>query len=176
MKDSTIGQLGQEAVHARREGRLADARRTAGKAVELCREVGPKQRLVRSLMFLGQLKRDTAQRESALKLYEEAAALSREVDGPLRFAHTVRHLADLYCEVGRLDLVERFYKESLGIYRMQKGASPGDLANAVRGFAVMKDAAEANEEARALWEEARSLYSALGVEEGVEECNSHLSN
>lgn len=176
MENPTIEQLVQEAARARREGRLTDARRSAEKVVALCREIGPNQKLVRALMFLGQIERDTAQRERALQLYEEAAAISREVDKPLRFAHTVRHLADLHCELGRLELAERFYNEALRIYRREREASPGDLANAVRGFAVMKEDAGATEQARVLWEEARSLYNALGVEEGVEECTAHLSN
>ena len=127
-------------------------------------------------MLLGQIERDTDHREKAVKLYEEAAAISREVDEPLRFAHTVRHLADLHCELGSLHLAEGFYNESLGIYRRERDALPGDLANAVRGFAVMKDSAGASEQARVLWEEARSLYRDLGIEAGVEECNARLSN
>ena len=127
-------------------------------------------------MLLGQIERDTAHRKRALKVYEEAAIISREVDQPLRFAHTVRHLADLHCELGSLNLAERFYNESLGIYRRERDATPVDLANAVRGYAIMKDSAGATEQARVLWEEARSLYSALGVEAGVNECNARLSN
>jgi tetratricopeptide (TPR) repeat protein len=176
MNNPTIEQLGQEAVQARREGRLADAYHSAEKAVALCREIGPKQSLVRALMFLGQIERDAARRESALIPYEEAAALSREVDEPLRIAHTLRHLGDLHCEMGRFDLAEGYYKESLGIYRKERVASPGDLANAVRGFALMKDAAGANEEAMVLWKEAGGLYKTLGIEEGVKECNTHLDN
>ena len=176
MKNPTIEQLAQEAVDARREGRLEDARLSAEKTVALCREAGLNQKLVRALMLLGQIERDTAHREKAVKFYEEATVISREVDEPLRFAHTVRHLADLHRELGSLDLAEGFYNESLAIYRRERDASPGDLANAVRGFAVMKDAAGASEQAKVLWEEARRLYSALGVDEGVEECNAHLSN
>ena len=78
--------------------------------------------------------------------------------------------------MGRFGLAEGHYKESLGIYRKERGASPGDLANAIRGFAVIKDAVGAKEEAMVLWEEARGLYKTLGIEEGVKECDSHLSN
>lgn len=171
----TIEQLAQQAAHARREGRLSDARHSAEEVVALCRKDGTKPKLVRALMLLGQIERDDKRSTRALKHYEEAVAISREADEPLRFAHAVRHLADLYCEEGRLDLSEGFYKESLAVYRAERKASPGDLANAIRGFAVMKDSAGAAEDARPLWEEARSLYAALGVDEGVEECNKHLA-
>jgi tetratricopeptide (TPR) repeat protein len=176
LKNPRVEQLAQEAAHARREGRLEDARFRAAEAVAICREAGTNQKLARALMLLGQIERDTAHRETALQLYEEAAVISREVDQPLRVAHTVRHLADLHCEMGTLDVAEGFYNESLEIYRGERDASPGDLANAVRGFAVMKESAGASEEARVLWEEARTLYSALGLEEGVEECNARLSD
>jgi len=175
MNTPTVEEFAQRAVAARRDGRLSDARRDAEAAVALCRQVGPPGKLVRALMLLGQIERDDKQRGKALQHYEEAAIISRKEEEPLRCAHTVRHLADLYCDMGKLDLAENCYQESLALYRDNKGASAGDLANAIRGFAVMKDAAGSSGEARPLWEEARDLYASLGVDEGVEECNARLS-
>ncbi len=160
MENTTVDQLALEATRARREERFTDARRHAEDAVALCRQVGRNRKLVRALMLLGQIERDTAQGERALELYEEAAAVSREVDRPLRVAHTVRHLGDLLRELGKLAPAEHCYKESLDIYRGEKDTSAGDLANAIRGFALLKDSAGAANEARALWDEARTLYGA----------------
>ena len=170
----TIEELAQRAALARKKDSLDEARRNAEEAVALSREIGPQQKLVRALMLLGQIERDSDHRTAALQHYKEAVDISRNVDQPLRFAHTLRHLADLYCDDGMLDLAESCYHEVLATYRTNKGSSPGDLANAIRGFAVMKDAAGSPDEARPLWEEARDLYASLGVEEGVQECNSRL--
>ena len=174
MTKPTVKQLAQQAANARREGRLSEARRDAEDAVNLCRQVGTEERLVRVLMLLGQIERDSDENEKARRHYEEAVRHSRMHDEPARFAHTVRHLADLYCEEGEIDLAKASYEEALAIYRRDQNTSPGDLANAIRGFAVMKDAAGATEEARSLWEEARCIYASLGVEEGVEECSTRL--
>ncbi len=175
MSPPTIEELAKLAVHARREGRLPDAIRNAEEAVALCRNGGDRTTLVRTLMLLGQIERDCEQSEKALEHYEEAVGLLGNEDDPLRYAHTVRHLADLYCELSKLELAEARYNEALAIYRRENGASPGDLANAVRGFAVMKDAAGSTEEARLLWEEACNLYADLGVKEGIAECSARLS-
>ena len=64
MKNPTIEQLGQEAAQARQEGRFEDARQSAEKTVALCREAEPNQKLVRALMLLGQIERDTACQKS----------------------------------------------------------------------------------------------------------------
>ncbi len=172
--DSTPEAYAQAAVQARREGRGEDARQHAEQAVALCREQGLREKLARALMLVGQVMRDAGQPAAALKPYEEAAGISREVDSSLRYAHTLRHLADLHCDLGELDLAEKAYTEALGIYRSEPNPNPCDLANAVRAYAVLKDAAGAAEAARPLWQEARGLYEKLGIEEGVEECDARL--
>ena len=176
MNAPTIEDYAQQASLARRDGRLFDARRRAQEAVALCRKTGNSEKLVRTLMLLGQIERDSDRRAEALDHYKDAVEISRGVDQPLRFAHTLRHVADLHCDNGDLDLAEACYKEALVVYRGEKNAMPGHLANAIRGFAVMKDAAGSSDEARQFWTEARELYASLGVMEGVEECNIRLRN
>jgi hypothetical protein len=61
------------------------------------------------------------------------------------------------------------YAEALGIYRAHSGTQKLDLANALRGFALVKEAGGENAEARAMWEEAGSLYADVNVETGVAE-------
>ena len=174
MEQLSIEELGRRAGKARREGRLAEALADAEAVVALCRSKGASVLLVRALMFQGQIERDSKQNDRALRSYEEAVSLSREVDVPLRLGHTIRHLADLQCDVGHLEAADSLYRESLAIYRTQPKASPGDLANAVRAHAVLKDAMKMSCEARILWEEALALYDSIGLDEGVEECRSHL--
>lgn len=109
----------------------------------------------------------------AIAAYREAVAIYREVGGPLRLAHTVRHLGDVYFEAGRAELAEPCFKEALELYRGQPDAPPLDLANAIRSMAVLKDSL--GEDARDLWMEARDLYRAEGVEAGVAESKSRLT-
>jgi tetratricopeptide (TPR) repeat protein len=96
--------------------------------------------------------------------YEEAVNLFREADQPLVLAHSVRHLGDVYLEQGRPDLAEPCYHEALSLYRTHTDESSLDYANALRSLAVLRC-----EQARMLWEEVRSLYTGLSIEQGIAE-------
>ena len=116
--------------------------------------------------------RESARRRdgaTAQKCYEESVALLRELDEPLLLAHTVRHLGDVYHEEGRSDLAESRYLEALSLYRRHQGHLPLDLANAIRRLAVLRW-----EQSRAFWEEARDLYTAIGIEAGIKEGTARL--
>jgi tetratricopeptide (TPR) repeat protein len=165
----------QRAAQARRENRLSDARRDAEEALRLYRMAAARQGLARALMLLGQIERDEQQPENALRCYEEAVQLRREEGDPLRLAHSVRHLADLYSETGLLDSAASCYSESLSLYCSNQQTAPLDLANALRGFALLEEKRGEPANSQRLWEEARALYVAVGVKAGVEECSSHLS-
>ncbi len=65
---------------------------------------------------------------------------------------------DAYRRAGQAALAESCYIEALSIYRGRDDTPPLDLANAIRGFAVLKDEANAIEEAQSLWQEAHDLY------------------
>ena len=108
-------------------------------------------------------------------LYEEAADICREELDPLALAHTVRHLGDLHQDAGRVNLAEQCFHDALAIYRSGKETLPLDLANAIRPLAMLKDDAGEAEEAKRLWGEARDLYAAVNVREGVAECSARLA-
>jgi tetratricopeptide (TPR) repeat protein len=163
-----------EAARARREGRLEDARRLYGDALEEARRDGPASRVIQALKGLGQIERDLRRPGAALPLYEEALAICRVEGNALATAHTVRHVGDLHREAGRTETAERCYLEALEIYRASKETAAIDLANAIRPLALLRDAAGARDEAKSLWEEARGLYAAAGVQEGVDECSRRL--
>jgi tetratricopeptide (TPR) repeat protein len=164
----------EEADRARREHRLADARRDFAEALVLCRRTGERQDLLRALKGLGQIERDLGRVAAARPLYEEAVALCRETEDPLVLAHTVRHLGDIHRDAARMDLAEPCYQEALALYRSTERTATLDLANAVRPLAILKEAVGSTEEARQLWREARDLYTVAAVEEGAVECSQRL--
>lgn len=172
MTESVEGLL-QRAAAARREERLAEARRDLVRAVELCRRSGPTRELIRALGALGHVELDLGRVDEARGLYEEAVALGREEGDPQLLAHAVRHL-DVHRH-GRPELAEPCYREALSLYRDRERPPPLDLANAVRPLAILQEARGEAEEARRLWAEARALYASVGVEEGVAECSDALA-
>lgn len=172
---TNIEELANKVTVARREGRLSAAQSDAEMLVELCRNNTNKESLASALMMLGQIERDRSKKSSALQHYEEAVAICREVADTQVIAHTVRHLADLFCEEAMFDLAEKCFDEVLTLYRSDPNTAPANLANAIRGYAVLKDATDDHEAAMQLWQEARELYLDLGIDAGVAECDSRLS-
>jgi tetratricopeptide (TPR) repeat protein len=173
MLDSIV-ELLRRANRARREKRLADARRDLVEAVAVSRRVGVRLELVLALKGLGQIERDLGNGGAAQPLVEEAVTICRELGDSLRLAHTVRHLGDIHRHAGRRDLAEPCYLEALTLYRGDGGAAPLELANAVRPLAILKHDAGEMEEAKRLFAEARDLYAAANVPEGVASCSSWL--
>ena len=113
-------------------------------------------------------------RASVLK-YTLAVSLARALGDPLTLAHSVRHLADAYRRLGQAELAEPSYQEALSIYREHQKAKPLDLANALRGLAILKESAGARTDARRLWQEAHDLYEKVDVTSGVAESAARLA-
>jgi tetratricopeptide (TPR) repeat protein len=113
-------------------------------------------------------------RASVLKC-KLAVSLARAVGDPLVVAHRIHHLADVYRRLGRADLAEPSYQEALSIYREHQEAKPLDVANALRGFAILKESAGARTESRRLWQEAHDLYVKVDVSSGVAESAARLA-
>ena len=175
MTSSPPDKLINQGYQARREHRLDDARLRFAEAVDLCRESGDHASLAQALTGLGQITKDLHQDGVALKHYEEAVALYRTLDRPLVLAHTVRHVADILLGQEKYLLAANRYEESLQIYRSHEQTYPLDLANAIRGYALLKGDTGHTQEAKQLWLEAKSLYAQLNVQAGVAEADSQIA-
>lgn len=152
----------------------AEARQDLVEAVGLARTSNDPLQLAQVLTALGQIERDLHRSDEALHHYEEAAAIYRLADHraanvPLKLAHTIRHIGDIHRHKKQLQLAEACYVEALAIYRAHVETPPLDLANALRGFALLKETAGDPQTARSLWEEAGKLYASVNVEAGVAE-------
>jgi tetratricopeptide (TPR) repeat protein len=175
MREGAPETLVAEGYQAWKDHRLEDAKCSFTAAIDLCRTAGNNTLLARALTGLGQIERDMSNLDEALLLYREAVALYRALGDPLSLAHTIRHEGDILRNQGQFELADRCYIEAIGIYRSHEQSPPGDLANALRGFALVKTAAGANEEARPLWQEVRTLYAEVGVEAGVIESEAQIA-
>lgn len=144
-------------------------------AVGLARESPDKPVLVSALKALGQIERDAGRGEESLALYDEAVAVCRNIGDPLALAHTVRHVGDLQHTAGRLDLAETCYREALTLYRATDGTAPLDLANTLRPYALLLEETGHVDTSLAMWREAGALYGAVGIQVGVDECDSHIA-
>jgi len=160
----------EQAYQAKREGKTDDAMRLFEKLAAQARLSGDRRLLAGALKGLGQIERDRAHTELALAHYEEAATIERGLsDEPTMLAHTLRHVADILRELGRFSEAEPLYAEALELYRGSTNTGRLDLANALRGYALL-----GGDHAAARWREARDLYNECGVSAGVEECTRWL--
>jgi tetratricopeptide (TPR) repeat protein len=160
---------------ARREHRLEEARDLFAQAVAEYRFLSDRSRLVSSLKALGQAERDLRHPNTAIKCYREAAALQQTSGDQLGWAHSIRHVADILREQKNDTEAESAYNDTLAVYSTHSDTAPLDHANALRGFALLKDHSGDREQALLLWRAAKALYETSGVEAGVAECASHIA-
>jgi tetratricopeptide (TPR) repeat protein len=113
--------------------------------------------------------------DDARKHYENAVAVLRESNDPLRLAHTIRHLGDVHYDAGRPALAEPHLREALALYRSRPDAPLLDVANAIRSLAVFEEHAGDRQEGIRLWAEAHDLYVRLDVKAGVAESKARLA-
>ncbi len=164
----------KQAYEARQEKRLDDAKRHLVDAVDLCRKASIQRDLAKALTSLGQIERDLNHYPVAQRLYEEAVAIYRREDTS-RLAHAVRHLGNIHRHTCDIELAEACYHEALELYRENPQTSPLELANAIRGLAILKGERGEAGQARQLWMEARDLYAAAEVQAGVDEASRRLA-
>jgi tetratricopeptide (TPR) repeat protein len=143
---------------ARCERRLAEAKGCFSEAVSLAQASADAALLVQSLKRLGGIERDLGEIDRSLGHYRQAVELSRRIGDPLLRAHTVRHVGDILRESSQLEPALPCYEEALAIYRENTQTNLLDLANTLRGFALLDAAQDRNDAAIAKWREAGELY------------------
>ena len=160
---------------ARREGHAADSRAIFIKAVRSASEAADRPSLAEALCGLGQAERDIGNLEASRHHYASAAVLYRQIGPPARLAYALRHEADILRESCLPVDAEPLYVEAEGIYRQQGEEAELDLANTLRGLALVYESAGKSDAARSLFEQARVLYAKCSVQAGVAECEKKLS-
>jgi len=174
MSDSPANQI-EAGAKARREGRLDDAYHAYLHAAETSGGKAEESHLVAALAGLGQVERDRGRLEQAKQYYNDALALCRRLNFPLRTAHIARHLGDIYRVTGFAQQAESLLSEAISLYRQDLDTKIIDLANAIRPLALLKTSQGDIDDARPLWQEAHVLYSAVKVEAGIAECFGQLA-
>jgi tetratricopeptide (TPR) repeat protein len=171
----TFQELFARGYQARRENRIADSRAVFIQGVRSAAEQGDRPSLAEALSGLAQAERDIGNLEAAQHHYAGAATLYREIGPPERLAYALRHEADLLRKEDRFAEAEPLYLEAASIYREQGDEAALDLANTMRGLALLAESSGKPDAAKSLWQEARQLYRQCNVQAGVAECDEKLS-
>lgn len=123
---------------ARREVRLADSRAIFIEAVRKASIEADRPSLAEVLCGLAQAERDIGSPEAASHHYANAAVLYRQVGPPARLAYAIRHEADVLREMCQPAKAEPLYQEAEGICRQLGEKATLDMANTIRGLALLK--------------------------------------
>ncbi len=150
-------------------------RKQLAEAVMLCREAGADCELAAALRRLGHVEQDVGRNDIAVSRYEEAVAAARRTGDPLLVAHAIRHLGDAHRAAHRFVEAETCYDETLALYAEHPDPPTLDYANAIRPMALLREALGESDEARLLWQRAKTLYAAVPVAAGVAECDENLT-
>ena len=154
-------------------GRLV--REQLREAVALCRRAGADRVLATALRRLGHAEQDAGRNDIAVARYEEAVAAARRTGDPLLLAHSIRHVGDAHRAAQRLARAAVCYDEALALYTKHPDPPALDYANAIRPMAILKEVLGEVDEARHLWQQAKTLYATVPILAGVAECNENLT-
>jgi tetratricopeptide (TPR) repeat protein len=144
--------------------------------VSAARARGDKLALANALKELGNIeRRPPSMRDIANETYAEAAALYRHLGMPLEAAWTMRHIGINHEYAGRLTEAEKYYDDSLALFRQHASDSDDNYANTVRYPAVIKNRVGKRDESTALWEEAVRRYDEMDQPLGVAEGSAWLT-
>jgi tetratricopeptide (TPR) repeat protein len=114
-------------------------------------------------------------RDAANEVFAKAAELYRELGLPLEQAWVIRHIGINHEYAERLDDAEKYYDESLKLFRLHAGDNDPNYANTVRYPAVVKNRVGKRDDSTTLWEEAERRYGNMNQPEGMAEAAAWLT-
>jgi tetratricopeptide (TPR) repeat protein len=171
----TFKELFARGYQALREDRLADSRAIFFQGVRNAAEEADRPDLAEALCGLAQAEHGIGNLQAAGHHYANAGVLYRQLGLRERLAYAIRHEADILRETGKVVEAEPLYLEAEEIYRQLGEQATLDLANTLRGLALVNESAGKMDASKALWQQARELYEKCKVEPGVAECDEKLS-
>ena len=135
----TLKELLAHGYGARAENDPAESRAAFFEAVRKASLEADRPSLAEALCGLAQAERDIGALGPASHQYANATVLYREIGPPARLAYALRHEADVLREMCRPADAEPLYLEAETIYRQLGGQAVLDLANTLRGLALVNE-------------------------------------
>jgi tetratricopeptide (TPR) repeat protein len=173
--NSNIKELLEEAWNKRRVGSYEEARDLVKNAEELSKD-DDYNTLGRISHVYMQFESDHDNLPKALEFCQQSLRFYQKANNSDKIAHSTRHIADLQRELGNDADSESNYREAIGIYKANSQTNIGDLANALRGFALVLEKRGKSSEAKTAWQKTKELYEACNLQAGVDEANQKLDS
>jgi hypothetical protein len=117
------------------------------------------------LIKMGKSARVEGRVEDALALYVSAVQILEEENELVKWAHTLRHVAEMQAALKRGDEARKSIEAVLVFYRAE-GTGKQEMANSLRVAALAEEAAGDASVGKVFWREAADIYAELRMEEG----------
>ena len=169
-----LNQLLNDAWTKRREGQYEEARQLLKEAHQMC-DSDNHRALGRIFHIYAQFESDHNNDREALDYSAESVRHYQKSGDKNKLAHATRHYADILRRLDKKSDAELHYRQAIQLYRSDPDTSKADLANALRGFALLLEARRKNTEAIDIWKETKSHYQAIHLTAGVEEAEQRLN-
>ena len=173
--EQVIHDLLDSAWNERRKGAYNKVFQLLEDAKRICRPEDHAA-LARIDKIFGQVEADHDRYDNAHFFYKKSLSHYRKTGQQDKIIHTLRHIADLERELGSFEVAEQHYREVVFWYRNNPGSGKGNLANSLRGFALVLEVQGKKEEAIQVWEEVKRFYTELNLDEGITEAKERLTN
>ena len=128
---------------------------------------------------LGNVASNKGDEQEALKLYNQALEMARELDLPTLIVDALQNIATIYDDRGDLDTAMRYYDDALELSRVQKNVyNQASILNNIAGLKIQRkqwmQAHDAAEEARVLSEAVGARHLGITAHEILSEADAGL--
>ena len=171
--NSKIADLLEQAWTERREDKYDLAKTFVDEAHGLCSDQDYNS-LGRIYHIYMQFEYDQDNFSKALELCQQSLGYYKKATNSDKIAHSTRHIADLERHLGNNESSELNSRIAIGIYKANPETYKGDLAKALGGFGELLEKRKKIKEAISVWKEAKDLYKACNIKEGVDAINQKL--
>ncbi len=166
-------QIFQEAWTLRNDNHTKEALALANSAFEQAENSNEIEGQALMLKVIAQVQQDQGDLGLALKTYKKIEPLYIQLKKTPEQMHTLRHIGSLFLELGKAECAERCLVQVAENYE-NSDTNPLEKANAFRVYALSLEERDKPQEAKQYWSKAKKAYEKVGLEEGINECDSHL--
>jgi tetratricopeptide (TPR) repeat protein len=168
---NSLGNLGR--VH----GSLGDYQKAIDyyqQSLEIAQAIGDRQGISSSLMGLGNAYYSLSEYQKAIDYYQKSLRIAQEIGDRQGSSSSLGNLGNAYGSLGEYQKAIDHYQQSLEIKR-EIGDRYGEAMAWINLGLVQKNLQQPAE-AKTAFENARSLYQAMGLDKKVEDCNKAIQD
>ncbi|TQV70922.1 tetratricopeptide repeat protein [Aliikangiella marina] len=173
MNHSSVEKLLISAWKYRREGDYQTAGTLVDQAIQLSSEDDYANR-GRAFHILAQFEADQNEFKNALNYYQQSQAFYEKTELQDKVAHSIRHVADTFYSLNEIEKARAQYESAIKMYNTQADTNDVDIANTLKGYALVLEKQNENEAAKKKWSTILSIYEKYNIQSGINEAKGKI--